>query len=452
MAGLSYLTEIGKQGMLLSQFGVQITGKNVSNINTEGYSRQRVDVNPILPEILSGFSMGSAINGDTLRRIREDFVDRQYWSQTSLASRYTSEEALLEQIEGVLPSSNDTGLGIMLDEFWSAWNDLANDPESSVTRTIVRDRAQTLADNFNRVYREFVSFQSTISDEINTKISEINNLTGQIAELNKVNSGDNLDLEDQRDRLIDRLSELINITVQREGNSVLISSSGTMLVTGRTSVGLSVDEIIGDDGIGQITMMISGTDRDVEVASGEIVALMSVYNEDIPDLLERLDTLAIAIADEVNAIHRTGFNLDGVTGLDFFASTTEGAGSFRVDSSIVANVDLIASSDTAGEPGNANIAKALADLADAEIIGDQTTGEYYRALVGTLGNRIQEIGFLKSNQKKIVEHLDIQRRSISGVSLEEEMTRMVQLEQAFTAASRLVSTADELTQTVLELV
>ncbi len=452
MGGLSYLTEIGKQGMLLTQFGVQITGKNVSNVNTEGYSRQRVDVNPILPEILSGFSMGSAINGDTLRRIREDFVDRQYWSQTSLASRYTSEEALLEQIEGVLPSSNDTGLGIILDEFWSAWNDLANDPESSVTRTIVRDRARTLADNFNRVYREFVSFQSTISDEINTKISEINNLTGQIAELNKVSAGDNLDLEDQRDRLIDRLSQLINVTVQREGNSVLISSSGTMLVTGRTSIDLSTDEVTDDNGIGQITMMISGTDRDVEVASGEIVALMSVYNDDIPDLLERLDTLAVAIADEVNAIHRTGFNLAGVTGLDFFASTTEGAGSFAVDSSIVANVDLIASSDTIGEPGNGNIAKALADLADAEIIGDQTAGEYYRALVGTLGNRIQEIGFLKSNQDKIVEHLDIQRKSISGVSMEEEMTRMVQLEQAFTAASRLVSTADELTQTVLELV
>ncbi len=452
MGGLSYLTEIGKQGMLLTQFGVQITGKNVSNVNTEGYSRQRVDVNPILPEILSGFSMGSAINGDTLRRIREDFVDRQYWSQISLASRYTSEEALLEQIEGVLPSSNDTGLGIILDEFWSAWNDLANDPESSVTRTIVRDRARTLADNFNRVYREFVSFQSTISDEINTKISEINNLTGQIAELNKVSAGDNLDLEDQRDRLIDRLSQLINVTVQREGNSVLISSSGTMLVTGRTSIDLSTDEVTDDNGIGQITMMISGTDRDVEVASGEIVALMSVYNDDIPDLLERLDTLAVAIADEVNAIHRTGFNLAGVTGLDFFASTTEGAGSFAVDSSIVANVDLIASSDTIGEPGNGNIAKALADLADAEIIGDQTAGEYYRALVGTLGNRIQEIGFLKSNQDKIVEHLDIQRKSISGVSMEEEMTRMVQLEQAFTAASRLVSTADELTQTVLELV
>lgn len=452
MAGLSYLTEIGKQGMLLTQYGVQITGKNVSNINTEGYSRQRIDVNPILPEILSGFSMGSAINGDTLRRIREDFVDRQYWSQTSLASRYTSEETLLEQIEGVLPSSNETGLGIMLDEFWSAWNDLANDPESSVTRTIVRDRAQTLADNFNRVYREFVSFQSTISDEISTKISEINNLTGQIAELNKVNSGDNLDLEDQRDRLIDRLSELININIQREGNSVLISSSGTMLVTGRTSVDLSVEEISGENGIGQITMMISGTEREVEVASGEIVALMSVYNDDIPDLLERLDTLAVAIADGVNAIHRTGFNLDGVTGLDFFASTTEGAGSIAVDSSIIANVDLIASSDTIGEPGNGNIAKALADLADAEIIGDQTAGEYYRGLVGTLGNRIQEIGFLKNNQEKIVEHLDIQRKSISGVSLEEEMTRMVQLEQAFTAASRLVSTADELTQTVLELV
>ena len=452
MGGLSSLFEIGKQGMLLSQFSIQVTGKNIANINTRGYSRQRLDVTPILPEILSGFSMGSAISGDTLRRIREGFVDRQFWSQNSLESRYAAEESLLRQIEGVLPTSNETGLGILLDDFWSAWNSLANDPESSVARTVVRDRAQTLAQSFNRVYREYISFQSTISDEINVRIDEINNLAAQIAELNRVNPGDNLDLEDQRDRLIDRLSELINIDVQRDNNSVLVFTSGLMLVSGQASYEISADKPLNDEGISQITTIISGTSLEVDVTSGELSALIAVHNEDIPDLLERLDTLAVTIADEVNAVHKNGFNLNGITGLNFFASTTEGAGSIAVDSSIVANVDLIASSDALGEPGNSNIAKALADLADKEVIGNQTAGEYYRALVGTLGNRIQEIGFLRSNQKKIVEHLEMQRQSVSGVSMEEEMTRMVQLEQAFTAASRLVSIADELTQTVLQLI
>jgi len=188
------------------------------------------------------------------------------------------------------------------------------------------------------------------------------------------------------------------------------------------------------------------------VASGELSALLTVYNDDVPALLERLDTLAVTLAEQVNALHRNGFNLSGITGLDFFASTTEGASSIAVDSTIAANVDLVATSDALGESGNGNIAKALADLADKNVIGNQTAGEYYRALVGTLGNRVQETIFLGNNQKKIVEHLEMQRQSVSGVSLEEEMTHMVQLEQAFTAASRLVSTADELMRTVLQLI
>ena len=451
MAGLSNLSEIGKQGMLLSQFGIQITGKNISNVNTKGYSRERLDVNPVLPEILSGFSMGSAINGDTLRRIREDFVDRQFWSQTSLQSQYETEDSLLRQIEGVLPASNDSGLATMLEDFWDAWNSLANDPESTVAKTIVRDRAQTLALSFNRINREFLSFQSTISDEVDARVSEINDLATQIAELNKINPGDNLDLEDQRDRLIDRLSELTNADIQRDGNSVSIYVSGLMLVSSRTAYQMAVEETETEDGLAQLTMVIGGTDREISVASGELGALLSVHNSDIPDLLSRLDTLAVSLAEEVNSIHSSGYSLDGTTGLDFFATTTEGAGSIAVNSSIVSNVELIATSDTAGESGNGNIAKALADLADTETVGNQTIGEYYRSLVSTLGNRIQETDFLMLNQTKIVSHLDMQRQSISGVSMEEEMTRMVQLEQAFTAASRLVSTADELIRTLLQM-
>ncbi|MFC1618627.1 flagellar hook-associated protein FlgK [Candidatus Neomarinimicrobiota bacterium] len=451
MAGLELLTEMGKQGMLLSQFGIQIAGKNISNVNTKGYSRQRLDVNPLLPEILGKFSLGSAINGDTLRRIRQNFVDRQFWSQSSLQSQYSAEDTLLRQVEGVLPSSNDTGLGTMLDEFWNSWNALANDPESSVARTIVRDRAQTLAQNFNRVYREFLSFQSTIEDEIQARVGEINELASQIAELNKVNPGNSLDLDDQRDRLVDRLAELVNVDVRRDGSSVSVYVSGLMLVSGRTSYAIATDESVDEDGISQISTLISGTSRTIDANSGELGALLAVHNNDIPDLLSRLDNLAVSLADAVNSIHQTGYNLDGFTGLDFFTATTEGAGSIAVNSAIVSDPELIATSDASGESGNANVAKALADLADADVVGNQSLGEYYRSLVGTLGNRIQETGFLKANQDKIVSSLEIQRQSISGVSMEEEMTKMVQLEQAFTAASRLVSTADELIQTVLQL-
>ncbi len=451
MGGLSLLSEIGKQGMLLSQFKIQITGKNVSNVNTDGYSRQRVDVNPILPELLSGFSLASAINGDTLRRIRENFVDRQLWNQNSLLSRYTSENTLLRQIEGVLPASNETGLGVILDEFWSAWNGLANDPESSVARTVVRDRGQTLALTFNRVFEEFSDLQGVISGEIKARVSSLNELASQLAQLNELNPTGNPDLEDQRDRIIGRMAELANIDVQRGESGESVFVSGLLLVSGTISFELSVQESVGADGISQITTTIGGTERRIEITAGEISGLIAVHNEDIPRVLNDLDTLAVTIAQEVNSRHSAGFNLDGVTGLNFFTDTVEGAASLAVNSAILDDVDLIASADAAGEPGNSNVAKSLSDLVDIDTIGNQTIGQFYRSLVGTLGNRIQAVDFLQNNQQRIVDHLRAQQQSVAGVSIEEEMTRMMQLEQAFVAASRLVSTADELTRTLLNM-
>ena len=169
--------EMGKQGMLYAQSSIQTTGKNIANVNTIGYSRQRLDINPLLPEIFSGFSLSSAINGDTLRRIREDFNDRQFWGQNSLLAQYSSEETLLRQLEGILPASNDAGLRAMFDEFWIAWNNLANDPEGTTVRTGVRDTAEILTQTFNRIHREYRNLQSNIGSDISGAIDDINNLT-----------------------------------------------------------------------------------------------------------------------------------------------------------------------------------------------------------------------------------------------------------------------------------
>ena len=452
MAGLANLLEMGKQGMLYAQASIQTTGKNIANVNTVGYSRQRLDINPLLPEIFSGFSLGSAINGDTLRRIREDFNDRQFWGQNSLMAQYTSEETLLRQLEGILPASNDAGLRAMLDEFWVAWNNLANDPEGTTVRTGVRDTAEILTQTFNRIHREYRNLQSNIGSDITSVIVDINNLTKQIAELNRLNPGNNLDLEDQRDRLIDRLSTLANITVRKDGGSVSINMGGLLLVAGRTSYNLNVDETLDSQGVGQIQIKLAGSDQQVNITSGEMGAMLKVFNEDIPNALNQIDLLALTIIEQVNAVHQTGFNLDGITGLNFFDDRAAGAASMRVDSAIVTDPFFIASSDTPGEPGNSEIAMAISSLSDEALIGDQTIGENFRSLMSTVGNRIRGANFLRTSQEKVVDHLALQRQSVSGVSIEEEMTRLVKLEQAFAAASRLVATADELVRTLLQLI
>ena len=250
----------------------------------------------------------------------------------------------------------------------------------------------------------------------------------------------------------DRLSTLANITVRKDGGSVSINMGGLLLVAGRTSYNLNVDETLDSQGVGQIQIKLAGSDQQVNITSGEMGAMLKVFNEDIPNALNQIDLLALTIIEQVNAVHQTGFNLDGITGLNFFDDRAAGAASMRVDSAIVTDPFFIASSDTPGEPGNSEIAMAISSLSDEALIGDQTIGENFRSLMSTVGNRIRGANFLRTSQEKVVDHLALQRQSVSGVSIEEEMTRLVKLEQAFAAASRLVATADELVRTLLQLI
>lgn len=452
MAGLYDVIESGKQGMLVSQASIQVTGRNIANMNTLGYSRQRLDVTPVLPEILAGFSLGAAISGDTLIRIREDFTDRQFWNQNSLQVQYDTEESLLQQLEGILPVDTETGLRSMLDEFWGSWNNLANDPESSVARTAVLNKAETLVLTFNRVHLEFASFQKSIGTEITARVDEINLIAAELAKINAVDPGDNLELEDQRVRLIDKLSSLAPLQIIRSGKSLSVTIGGISVVSATNSIPLEVSFELDSQGIGVATIQVAGTDRQVKIGTGELGGLLNVYSKDIPKTLGNLNTLAATLAKEVNAVHVTGFDLSNNTGNLFFTSGSNGAASFAVDSAIRANSSLIASSSAANEPGNGNLAQAIADLSDAPTIGDQSIGDFQRTMVAALGTRIQETRFLSKSQQSVVNHLALKRESIAGVSIEEEMVRLMQLEQSFVTASRLVSTADELIRTLLQLI
>ncbi len=450
--GIAHITEIARQGMMLSQSALQTTGKNIANINTDGYSRQRLDIYPILPEILAGFGLGSAINGDTLRRIRDDFIDRQYWTQNGFNAQYQTESDLLLQIEGILPTSSDAGIRKMLDEFWIAWDNLSNDPESPIARTLVKSRAEILTATINRVYDGYVSFQDSLENDIQDKVSNLNTLTKQLAELNTLNPGNNLDLEDQRDRILDKISELVNITVQRNGGSLSVFVGGISLVSGTKSYDIDVVSELDANGVGTIIPTIAGTDQEVIIEGGSIGASITVHTQDVQFILDRLDTLASTLVEKVNAIHRTGYNTSDVTGIDFFDTSTTGANNITLSDTIKSSHEFIATSDAAGETGNSGIARALSTLGDTAVIGDQTIDDYYRSTVAYVGDRVQNMRFLSDSQRLVVDHLSTQRLSISGVSMEEEMTKMVQLEQSFAAASRLVSTVDDLVRSLMELV
>ena len=452
MGTIATLFELGRQGMIASQSGMQVAGTNITNVNTKGYSRQRLDVVPQLPQVLAGFNLGGSLNADALRQIRDAFTDRQFRSQNSLKFQYQTEESVLSQLEGLMPADNEAGLRAMLAEFWDAWDRLSNDPENNVARDDIFNKADTMATTYRRIHREIVNLQGGIEDEIEASVAKINSLAQQLAKLNAADQGDNLNVIDHRNRLIDQLSEEVNIQFNMDGKNTAVTIGGVNIVGGVESFDFRLERIADDQGVGQITLFMGKINPiEVAVTSGILGGLIKVSNGDIRDILERMDTQVLAIVDQVNALHQTGFNLDGATGRDFFAPGILGAANFEIDTVIAGDHNLIASSDTLGETGNGGIARAISALRDVRIIGSQTLEEHYRSMIANLGGRIQESAFLKNSQKKVVDHLELKRESVSGVSIEEEITLMMQLEQAFTAASRMVAMADELTRTLLRL-
>jgi len=351
-----------------------------------------------------------------------------------------------------MPAGNESGLHVMIEDFWQAWDGLANDPESSTARDAVFNAADTMALTFNRVHKEFVNLQGGIADEIGATLAKINDLADQLAHLNSVDTLDSLDVIDRRRALVEELSTWTNIGALIDGKSTSVAIGGINIVGGIDTFDLAITQTTNSEGVGTISIVVGDARIPIDAQSGILGALLTVYNEDIPKLIDGLDAEVIAIAEGVNALHQTGFALDGTTGLNFFAPNVLGASNLRVDSIIEGDHDLIASSDTLGVTGNAVIARALSEMGEDRIVNNLTVAEYHRSLVSDLGGRIQQSRLLLESQQKIVNHLELKRQSASGVSMEEEMTNMVQLEQAFIAASKLIAAADELTRTLLNIV
>lgn len=443
---------IGKSSLMSNQRALNITSKNISNVNTDGYTRQRVDINEITNEVVGMGRLGSGISADVVR-VEQRLVQYQLWREKTAYARFESDERILQQIESVFAEGTDTGIADVLGEFWGAWNDLANDPESSAARTIVRDKGNLLATTFNRTHTNLTSMQEQLNDDIVATVDRINREVAKIAQLNQqIIQNDNADLLDERERLINNLSEKLNIEVRhKDDNTVTVSTDGLILVSG-TETNRLTTEVSRDDGIYTTAVRFADFPQQPGFSGGELASLLETQNERIPRYFDRLNALARSVAEQVNGVHRTGENLDGVGGLNFFDEPLRGAADFKVSKAIDATPSLIATRSPGSGVGGNDIAGAIFNLQFDEILNGETANDFYTGMVTELGSTLDEAAFLEDSQGQIVQQLENQRDSISGVSLDEEMTRLIQFEQAYQAASKVINTVDEMMETLLSIV
>lgn len=328
--GLDGLLDIGKSALSAAQQALTVTGHNVANVNTPGYSRQEAVLTERSPVGGNPGQVGTGVQVTQIRRIVDSFINREITSSNSVLGQLNISNDQLSQIQNMFGDSNNQGIGTQLTDFFSSLQDVASSPSNVTPRSVLLSKANFLTNGLNQVAGELSARRASVNDQVKQTIDEIDSLTAQVAELNgKIVSaemtGQNAnDLRDQRDQAINDLAQRVDISVIDGGNgsvSVFVGR-GQVVVENTISRNLVAVATMDNDGMANVQYDM-GNGKSINISSlisgGKLAGLLTIRDTIIPGLQTSFDKLSASLVNEVNQIHRQGYGLDGSTGLDFFS-------------------------------------------------------------------------------------------------------------------------------------
>ncbi len=448
-------------GLVAQQRALDTTMHNLANVNTEGYTRQRVGMNAALPfsnpalnNAVGPGQIGTGVQIADFTRLRDEFVDVQFRAQTAAQGQFEARSDALQRLNEVIDEPGETGLSGLMGRYWSSWQALSLNPSSPSVREAVRAAGDQLAIGFKDTRAQLVASQDEANARITATVDEVNLLAGQVNDLNQaiakvvaVGKAPN-DLIDQRDLLIDRISKSANTAVTPVGTTgkITVALGGQVLVNGATDT----VNTVAVSGAGVVTVGAPVA----AVADGALRGYIDVRDTVIggpTGYLAGLDTLAASLITEVNARHSTGFALDGTTGNAFFAGTD--AATIGLSPAVTGSTDKIAAANAAGElPGGGDNAVDLAQLKHVVLtIGASTAtlDGYWGAMVSRLGVDTDQAMRLAQVQQSVLDVATGRRDAASGVSMDEEVADMVRFQQSYNAAARMITTLDGMLETIV---
>jgi flagellar hook-associated protein 1 FlgK len=397
------------------------------------------------------------VTAHSIHQVRDHFLTTQYRRENQSLGQWTYREKTLAQIETFFNEPNSDSLGDVLNEFWNSWLDLSNNPESNAARQSVVSEANRLTNAFHNLDRQLGALRETANKDVATMVGQINEVSHQIANLNRLVVSEEIggqranDLRDQRDHLIDNLSRLVDVTTAEKANgSVTVYISGLAIVENADTfeIGTRVDS---SGTMASNEIVWKNTKTAVKITGGEIKGLLDTRDVILPKYRDYLDDLAATIVREVNAQHATGTNLKGTSGFNFFNGSYTKAGNIRLEESIRNDSTLIAASQS-GEPGDNANALAISDLRRHMTMkyGTMSITEFYTSMVSEIGVETHEAETFKGNYEVLIQQIENSRQSIQGVSVDEEMANMVRQEHAYNAAARVITFIDEALETLIQ--
>jgi flagellar hook-associated protein 1 len=451
MPGLVQGLEIARRALFAHQASLNVTGNNLANVATAGYTRQVVDLIPSPSERTPEGVLGTGVVMQGVKRARDTFVDIQIRDEMGLAGRWSARSNILDRVESVINEPSDAGLGNLLDGFWNSWLDLSNNPEDPAARAVVVQSGVSLADGLRQTdYRIRQVMEATDSD-LEQRVAHLNSLFQEAANLNaqirraEVGGGTESNLRDRRDLILDELAQAGGATnLVRTDGTIVVRMGGRTVVEGNSTTPLEARRY-NDNGRVRVKVVFAEDGTSPAFLSGELAGLLESRDEVLPGLLDKMDQMTEAITTAVNRAHEAG-----PSHLPFFrgnrAQTLEVAPEIAGDPSQV-------NAGTTGDAGDNDIALAVAALREAPIMsrGTASIPDFFRGFVAEMGSLGQQAKALSQSQDMAVQSLEAQRQATMGVNLDEELTRMMTTQKAYEAAARVFSTVSGMLDTLLQM-
>ncbi len=463
MSGLLSVLRQGAQSLSAQQAYSSTVANNLSNANTPGFARQRAELAAVSPadQIRNSF-IGRGAVLQAVTQARDRFVEQQLPVAAGAARASTTEA---EMLQGVSALSPDAGLSDALSNFYGQLRALVQNAGNLNIREAAVAATTRLATSFNQTATALDSARSGIDSRLSGQLPELNEALQQVARLNSeiaqasINGGRPNDLLDARQKLVDRVSEITGARPipNNAGDANLTLPSGVSLVQGDRAASLTAlpDPANG----GRLALWITTPSATsavqlVEAPGGELGGMLAARDGAMASAQTRLDQLAFDFGNAVNAVSQTGFALDGSTGRSIFsvsATSTGAARTLATDPALAANASLLPAASAAGAPGDGSIAQAIINTESQLLSSGQSAETELASITSNYGATTARTMARSEGDQAVLNNLTTMRQSVSGVSIDEELVNMQRSQRAYEAVSRVIKTADQMLETLMQL-
>ncbi len=450
---LSRTFEIAQSGLSTYQEALDVASHNIANASNPDYSRQRTVISAAPSTPSANFIWGNGAQIQDIQRVRDTLTDQQIRDNNQKYSDNNQRNIMLGNIQTFFSEPSDNSLSNTISAFYNSWQQLSVTPNSTSLRNNVIQAAQSLSNQVQNINSGFDSIKSTLVNNINSDLTTLNRDLKQIQTLNvQIYAAQNAgqqpnDMMDQRDKLIDEISNLANVNVTYDsGGAAVITVGGILAVDRTTAMQFSANSVNG-----KIVLQNSNGTSLTNLTGGELNAFTDIYNNKIPAYQSSFDKVINQIMNGVNSLTSTGYTNTNPpqSGIDFFDSYSNGV--LSINQQVLNNPDMIAASSD-GTSGNGNIASAVGTLINQKDSSGNTVVDNYTTLISQIGSETQYASNSAQSYQLLLNQLQTQKASYSGVSVDEEMSNVLQYQKAYEASAKMMTIANQMLEDLINII